>query len=55
MTKQRCSGLEVVRYTPEEMHREFGNNFDLIDSASEVHHTPFGTDHQFIYCFCRQS
>ena len=50
-----CSGLDVVRYDPKTMHDEFGNNFELVDSANEVHHTPFGTEQQFIYCYCRKA
>lgn len=49
----RCSGLEVMRYKPESLHSEFGNGFDLVDSANEIHHTPFGTEQNFIYCYCR--
>ena len=49
-----CSGLEVVRYNPEGLHNEFGDGFDLVDSIRETHHTPFGTDQKFIYCYCRK-
>lgn len=50
----RCSGLEVVRYNPESLHDEFGDSFDLVQSASESHQTPFGTEQKFIYCYCRK-
>ena len=49
-----CSGLEVIRYNPEDLHGEFGHGFDLVDSARETHHTPFGTEQKFIYCYCRK-
>jgi SAM-dependent methyltransferase len=49
----RCSGLEVVRYTPQSMHSEFGDGFALLDSTSEDHHTPSGAVQSFIYCLCR--
>jgi len=49
-----CSGLEVVRYNPESLHSEFGIGFDLVDSTSEIHHTPFGKEQKFIYCYCRR-
>jgi ubiquinone/menaquinone biosynthesis C-methylase UbiE len=52
---ERCSGLEVVRYSPETMHDEFGNDFELVDSTTQTHHTPFGTEQQFIYCYCRKA
>jgi SAM-dependent methyltransferase len=49
----KCSGLEVVRYDTEALHAEFGVRFRLVDSFKEVHHTPFGTTQQFLYCLCR--
>ena len=51
---QKCSGLEVVRYSPETMHGQFGGEFKLIKSLSETHETPFGTTQEFIYCYCRK-
>jgi len=52
---EKCSGLNVVRYSAETMHREFGNDFEMIDTRKEVHHTPSGADQQFIYCYCRKA
>jgi len=49
----RCSGLDVVRYTPASMHAEFGNAFTLVDSVREEHHTPTGAIQAFVYCLCR--
>jgi SAM-dependent methyltransferase len=50
----QCSGLPVVRYAPEELHSEFGEAFTLLAHEVQLHHTPFGTDQQFIYCMCRK-
>jgi 2-polyprenyl-3-methyl-5-hydroxy-6-metoxy-1,4-benzoquinol methylase len=50
----KCSGLQVARYAPASLHSEFGNGFELVDSTNETHHTPFGTDQKFIYCYCRK-
>jgi ubiquinone/menaquinone biosynthesis C-methylase UbiE len=50
----RCSGLEVMCYSPESLHGEFGKGFELADSTYETHHTPFGTEQKFIYCYCRK-
>lgn len=50
---ERCSGLEVMRYSPDAMHAEFGNGFRLLDSVREDHHTPAGTTQAFLYCLCR--
>lgn len=49
-----CSGLEVVRYSPKSLHDEFGEGFELKHSTRETHHTPFGTEQKFIYCYCRK-
>jgi len=49
----KCSGLEVMRYDAGSLHREFGERFHLVESSKEVHHTPFGTMQQFLYCYCR--
>jgi 2-polyprenyl-3-methyl-5-hydroxy-6-metoxy-1,4-benzoquinol methylase len=49
----KCSGLDVVRYDAESLHREFGVHFQLLDSSKEFHNTPFGTVQQFLYCHCR--
>jgi 2-polyprenyl-3-methyl-5-hydroxy-6-metoxy-1,4-benzoquinol methylase len=50
----RCSGLDVVRYSPESLHGEFGESFELVDSSRETHRTPFGTEQKFVYCYCRK-
>lgn len=49
----KCSGLEVVRYDAESLHREFGVHFRLLGSSKELHRTPFGTIQQFLYCYCK--
>lgn len=47
---QKCSGLNVVRYSPESVHGEFGELFDLVTSEGAEHYTPFGTTQRFTYC-----
>jgi SAM-dependent methyltransferase len=49
----QCSGLDVVKYDADSLHGAFGKSFQLIESSTELHHTPFGTTQQFLYCFCR--
>lgn len=49
-----CSGLPVMRYTPQALHAEFGAPFSLVLQERETHHTPAGTVQQFIYCLCRK-
>jgi ubiquinone/menaquinone biosynthesis C-methylase UbiE len=49
----QCSGLDVRRYSPESLQEEFGAGFQLVDSAQEVHRTPFSTEQKFTYCYFR--
>lgn len=51
----KCSGLEVVRYDAQSLHNEFGEGFSLQGDELTMHHTPMGTDQQFLYCWCRVS
>ncbi|MGH7593927.1 MAG: class I SAM-dependent methyltransferase [Gemmatimonadales bacterium] len=46
----RCSGLEVVRYSPEALHNEFGPGFGLNAREREEHITPSGAMQAFTYC-----
>lgn len=48
----KCSGLDVMRYDAESLHDQFGPRFRLVESSKELHHTPFGTTQQFLYCYC---
>lgn len=50
---EKCSGLPVHRYDAESLHGQFGEPFVLLGHEYENHQTPFGTDQQFIYCYCR--
>lgn len=50
----QCSGLPVMRYAPDELHAEFGEAFTMLTHEEQLHHTPFGTEQQFIYCMCRK-
>jgi len=51
----KCSGLDVVRYDAQSLHNEFGEGFSLQGDELTMHHTPMGTDQQFLYCWCRVS
>lgn len=48
----KCSGLDVARYSPESLQREFG--FPLLESFLEPHQTPSGASQQFLYCCFRR-
>lgn len=47
---ERCSGLPVVRYSPEALLEALGPGFSLIESDAEEHHTPSGAVQRFVYC-----
>lgn len=51
----QCSGLPVVRYSPDGLHAEFGEPFRLLRHDQEEHHTPAGKVQHFIYCYCRKN
>jgi SAM-dependent methyltransferase len=46
----RCSGLPVVRYDCEALHRELGGSFVKLETREELHSTPRGFTQQFVYC-----
>jgi SAM-dependent methyltransferase len=49
----KCSGLDVARYDPAQLHDQFGASFRLLEHRIELHHTPAGALQQFVYCWCR--
>jgi SAM-dependent methyltransferase len=46
---ERCSGLPVARYTPEQLARELGPAFTLRAARLHAHTTPWGTTQSFQY------
>ncbi|CAK0769834.1 SAM-dependent methyltransferase [Gammaproteobacteria bacterium] len=46
----QCSGLPVVRYSPEKLHAELGASFVFLESEEESHFTPAGAFQKFLYC-----
>ena len=49
----RCSGLDVERYSTERLLQVVGDRFELVTSFFDYHSTPFGTTQQFNYCIFR--
>lgn len=45
----RCSGLDVARYGPDDLAREFEGPFALRRSVADVHRTPQGAEQRFTY------
>jgi len=50
---ERCSGLDVVRFSVDQLHAEFGDHFRKVGGFTETHSTPWGSEQQFVYCYCR--
>ncbi len=50
----RCSGLPAMQYSPEALSREFGEQFQLLESQREAHITPAGKEQRFVYCQLRR-
>ena len=51
---EKCSGLEIVRYSPESLAREVGDDFELAETCDEIHTTPSGGQQSFVYCRFRR-
>lgn len=49
----KCSGLPVVRYSPERLQAEFGSAFTMLREEREEHETPWGAAQKFLYCHWR--
>ena len=50
-----CSGLEVMRYSAQSLHAQFGEEFTLLEAQREEHRTPAGQVQAFTYCLCRRT
>ncbi len=46
----RCSGLKVERYTPYRLEGVLGPEFILKRDIKELHVTPGGVEHMYLYC-----
>lgn len=49
-----CSGLDVVRYSPDALRGAFFDGFDVVTHGGSVHQTPAGIQQQFSYCCLRR-
>lgn len=47
---QKCSGLNITQYSETTLSEKFGADFSLNEYKHEVHHTPFDTTQDFIFC-----
>ncbi len=51
---QRCSGLAVMRHSPESIARELGAEFSLVEAVDEHHTTPAGVVQHFNHAVLRR-
>jgi len=47
---QKCSGLEINQYSKNKMSSIFNKGFEKTKCLEEIHHTPFNTTQNFIFC-----
>jgi cyclopropane fatty-acyl-phospholipid synthase-like methyltransferase len=47
---EKCSGLEIKRYSESSMSVRFENQFERIKCITEDHQTPFNTTQSFVFC-----
>ena len=45
----KCSGLEIIRYSVDNIKGELGDTFQLEKHSMEAHKTPFDTTQEFLY------
>ena len=46
----KCSGLEIKRYSIENLRKLFAENFEFIEGVKKLHRTPFDTEQSFTFC-----
>ena len=46
----KCSGLEVAKYSEDSLTKKFENGFEKLNCKTEDHITPFDTMQNFIFC-----
>jgi len=51
---ERCSGLPVVRYSPDSLTGALGPDLSLVETWDERHRTPAGRTQHFIFCRFRR-
>ena len=50
----KCSGLEIKRYSVENLKELFKENFEFIEGFKKLHCTPFDTQQSFTFCVFRK-
>ena len=50
----KCSGLEIKRYSVDQISGLFKESFELVESFKMLHKTPFDTEQSFLFCVLRK-
>ena len=50
----KCSGLEIKRYSINNLKELFKENFEFIEGFKKLHSTPFDTEQSFTFCIFRK-
>ena len=50
----KCSGLEIKRYSVDQISDLFKETFELVESFKMLHKTPFNTEQSFSFCVLRK-
>ena len=50
----KCSGLEIKRYSVDQISSLFKGTFELVESFKMLHKTPFDTEQSFSFCILRK-
>jgi 2-polyprenyl-3-methyl-5-hydroxy-6-metoxy-1,4-benzoquinol methylase len=50
----KCSGLEIKRYSVDQISGLFKETFELVESFKILHKTPFDTEQSFLFCVLRK-
>ena len=50
----KCSGLEIKRYSVDQISDLFKETFELVESFKMLHKTPFDTEQSFSFCVLRK-
>ena len=50
----KCSGLEIKRYSVDQISGLFEESFELVESFKMLHKTPFDTEQSFSFCVLRK-
>ena len=50
----KCSGLEIKRYSVDQITDLFKETFELLESFKILHKTPFDTEQSFTFCVLRK-